>query len=132
MGYIVAETSTRTLVKNNKMKIIALFVVFALAVQYGQCDPIAKAKQQMIQRAFTAFDKDKSGTISTEELRTLMQREGSFGEEEITEEDAQQVMDVVDVDGNGSLDFPEFSTMMNEVLSYSLRSLGRKLKHRLA
>lgn len=58
--------------------------------------------------AFSLFDQDGDGTIITMELGTIMQ---SLGQNP-TEAELQDMINEVDADGNGSIDFPEFLTMM--------------------
>ncbi|GAA5877691.1 hypothetical protein JCM8547_003799 [Rhodosporidiobolus lusitaniae] len=58
--------------------------------------------------AFSLFDKDGDGTITTRELGTVMR---SLGQNP-TEAELQDMINEVDADGNGQIDFPEFLTMM--------------------
>uniref|UniRef100_A0A672QBG5 Calmodulin n=3 Tax=Sinocyclocheilus TaxID=75365 RepID=A0A672QBG5_SINGR len=58
--------------------------------------------------AFSLFDKDGDGTITTKELGTVMR---SLGQNP-TEAELQDMINEVDADGNGTIDFPEFLTMM--------------------
>ena len=58
--------------------------------------------------AFALFDKDGDGTITTKELGTVMR---SLGQNP-TEAELQDMVNEVDADGNGTIDFPEFLTMM--------------------
>ncbi|SCV69222.1 BQ2448_2242 [Microbotryum intermedium] len=58
--------------------------------------------------AFSLFDKDGDGTITTRELGTVMR---SLGQNP-TEAELQDMITEVDADGNGQIDFPEFLTMM--------------------
>merc|ERR1711994_1238668 len=58
--------------------------------------------------AFLLFDKDGDGTITTIELGTVMR---SLGQNP-TEEELQEMINEVDEDGGGSVDFTEFLTMM--------------------
>uniref|UniRef100_A0A672ZVH2 Calmodulin 2 n=1 Tax=Sphaeramia orbicularis TaxID=375764 RepID=A0A672ZVH2_9TELE len=67
-----------------------------------QCQHLTK------EEAFSLFDKDGDGTITTKELGTVMR---SLGQNP-TEAELQDMINEVDADGNGTIDFPEFLTMM--------------------
>ncbi|XP_027692216.1 calmodulin-alpha-like [Vombatus ursinus] len=56
--------------------------------------------------AFSLFDKDGDRTITTKELWTVMQ---SLGQNP-TEAELQDMINQVDVDGKGTIGFPEFLT----------------------
>merc|ERR1711893_145843 len=58
--------------------------------------------------AFSLFDKDGDGTITTKELGTVMR---SLGQNP-SDEELQDMINEVDVDGNGEIDFEEFLQMM--------------------
>lgn len=58
--------------------------------------------------AFSLFDKDGDGSITTKELGTIMR---SLGQNP-TEAELQDMINEVDVDGSGSIDFDEFLLMM--------------------
>ncbi|XP_039269510.1 neo-calmodulin [Styela clava] len=58
--------------------------------------------------AFSLFDKDGDGKITTKELGTVMK---SLGQNP-SESDLQDMINEVDADGSGSVDFSEFLTMM--------------------
>ncbi|PVF96648.1 putative calmodulin [Serendipita vermifera] len=62
--------------------------------------------------AFSLFDKDGDGTITTKELGTVMR---SLGQNP-TDSELQDMINEVDVDGNGTIDFKEFLTMMAKKL----------------
>ena len=58
--------------------------------------------------AFNVFDADGSGAISKKELLTLMKKLG----QNLTEAELNAMMDEVDTDKSGEIDFAEFKQMM--------------------
>jgi len=58
--------------------------------------------------AFTVFDKNQDGTITTKELLTVMR---SLGQNP-TDAEVQDMINEVDADGSGAVEFPEFCVMM--------------------
>ena len=68
---------------------------------------------EAFKEAFDMFDKNADGTISTKELHAAMRRGG----QNPTESEVQDMINTVDVDGSGFLEFPEFCLMMYKKLS---------------
>ena len=66
-------------------------------------DKIAEFKE-----AFEIFDKNKDGFITIKELAEIMKNLG----QNPTEAELTDMINEVDADGNGKIDFPEFLTMM--------------------
>lgn len=58
--------------------------------------------------AFSLFDKDGDGVISTRELGTVMR---SLGQNP-TDSEIQDMINEIDEDGNGTIDFTEFLSLM--------------------
>lgn len=66
-----------------------------------------------MKEAFQLFDKNGDGFISAKELGVLMRTLGRNP----TEEEIMNIMNEIDVDHNGKLDFSEFTIMMRDKLS---------------
>ncbi|MCL7025024.1 hypothetical protein MKW94_021092 [Papaver nudicaule] len=60
------------------------------------------------QEAFCLFDKDGDGCITIDELATVIRSL----DQNPTEEELQDMIKEVDVDGNGTIEFGEFLTLM--------------------
>lgn len=58
--------------------------------------------------AFKVFDKDGDGFISATELQHVMK---SFGED-LTKDEAEEMVKQADIDGDGQIDYKEFYEMM--------------------
>ena len=71
-------------------------------------DSLTEEQIAEFKEAFSLFDKDGDGTITTKELGTVMR---SLGQNP-TEAELMDMIHEVDADGNGTIDFPEFLTMM--------------------
>ncbi len=80
----------------------------ALAPADVQADQLTEKQIAEFKEAFSLFDKDGDGTITTRELGTVMRSLGTNP----TEAELQDMINEVDPDGNGTIDFPEFLTMM--------------------
>lgn len=62
--------------------------------------------------AFSMFDKDGSGDVSTEELGAVLEELG----QEVSKSQLEIMIKDVDADGSGSVEFPEFCSMMASLL----------------
>ncbi|CAG5109928.1 Oidioi.mRNA.OKI2018_I69.chr2.g4397.t1.cds [Oikopleura dioica] len=66
-----------------------------------------------VQNAFLSQDKDRSGSISRDELKEWMTKYGHF----LTRKQVQTMVDAVDVNGDGEIDYGEFLNLVcQEVL----------------
>eukprot|EP01121_Diplochlamys_sp_Union-15-3_P010048 TRINITY_DN2777_c0_g1_i1.p1 TRINITY_DN2777_c0_g1~~TRINITY_DN2777_c0_g1_i1.p1 ORF type:complete len:150 (+),score=46.84 TRINITY_DN2777_c0_g1_i1:53-502(+) len=71
-------------------------------------DQLTEEQIAEFKEAFSLFDKDGDGAITTKELGTVMR---SLGQNP-TEADLEEMIKEVDQDKSGTIDFPEFLTMM--------------------
>ncbi|CAG5114710.1 unnamed protein product, partial [Candidula unifasciata] len=74
---------------------------------------LSSAQILELKEAFSLFDKDGDGTITTVELGSVMRSMG----QNPTETELQDMINEVDADGSGAIDFPEFLTMMSRKLN---------------
>ncbi|KAE8745355.1 hypothetical protein FOCC_FOCC007904 [Frankliniella occidentalis] len=90
--------------------------------EYGLTeDQVAEFKE-----AFMLFDRDEDGTITMAELGVVMR---SLGQRP-TETELRDMVNEVDQDGNGTIEFNEFLQMMSKKmkeLRHVMTSLGEKL-----
>merc|ERR1712000_241224 len=75
---------------------------------FTMADSLTEEQVSEFKEAFSLFDKDGDGQITTKELGTVMR---SLGQNP-TEAELKDMIDEVDTDQNGTIDFPEFLTMM--------------------
>lgn len=66
-----------------------------------------------LKEAFSLFDKDGDGNITLHELGVVMRRLGHAP----TDEELESMLNVIDIDSDGSIDFEEFATMMGEKMN---------------
>ena len=69
---------------------------------------ISEDKINEFKEAFNIFDKDKDGYITTKELGDIMKNLGQSP----SEAELQDMINEVDIDGNGTIDFKEFLGLM--------------------
>ena len=69
---------------------------------------ITEEQRKELQEVFDQFDKDKDGKISSKELENAMQSMG----QNPTVDEVNQMMQEVDLNQDGKIDFDEFMTLM--------------------
>ena len=69
---------------------------------------ISEDKITELKEAFEIFDKDRDGYITTKELGDIMKKLGQTP----SEAELQDMINEVDIDGNGTIDFKEFLGLM--------------------
>ncbi|KAK4238776.1 hypothetical protein C8A03DRAFT_33172 [Achaetomium macrosporum] len=64
--------------------------------------------EQELLNAFKVFDKDGSGTISSDELRHVLKKLG----ENLTDDEVEEMIKLADRNGDGHIDYHEFANIM--------------------
>merc|ERR1739847_255731 len=67
-----------------------------------------EALKKELKEAFRIYDKEGNGYISTDVLKEILQELDA----KLTSEDLDNIIEEVDEDGSGTLDFDEFMSMM--------------------
>ena len=77
-----------------------------------------QALNEIAQRAFQNVDKDKNKFIDEYELEKIMaQISNDMGAEPPTKEDVKEVLDSLDTDRNGTINFDEFKALIKDILN---------------
>jgi len=69
---------------------------------------LTEEQKNVFREAFQMFDKDNDGVITAKELGELMRSLG----QNVTETEVQDLLNEVDIDGNGTIELDEFIEMM--------------------
>ena len=97
---------------------------FAEADRKRILDSLTPEDLAIFKEAFTVYDKNNDGTITTKVCSTLVwAKPGLFRYQELstvmrslgqnpTDAEVQDMINEVDVDGSGAMEFPEFCVMM--------------------
>ena len=64
--------------------------------------------REELKEAFRIYDKEGNGYITTDQLREII----SELDQRLTPEDLDGIIDEIDEDGSGTMDFDEFCAMM--------------------
>ena len=75
-------------------------------------DQLTEQQIEDFKSAFALFDKDGEGTISAKEMGNVKRSLGLHSSRFYTEAELQDLINEFDIDGDGSIDFPEFLSMM--------------------
>lgn len=74
--------------------------------------PLTESTLAEFKLAFSLFDTDGDGSITIKELETAMKKLG----QNPTQAELQDMMNEVDIDANGIIDFDEFMSLMSKKL----------------
>jgi len=75
-------------------------------------DELSKDQVVMLRKAFDMFDKEKKGVINTNMVATILRSLGQTFEEN----DLKDLIDEIDSDGSGELEFEEFTGLAAKFL----------------
>ena len=87
---------------------------------YAMENTFSAQEIQEFRRIFTMFDKDGDGTVSHNELCLVMRGLG----QNPSPQEIQRMMEDIDSDGSGEIDFPEFLEMMTKLLMEDVLEKG--------
>lgn len=73
---------------------------------------LTKEETTEILKVFTLFDKDNSGNIDSNELKDAMRALGIY----VNKESLKKLMEKADKDGSGTIECPEFLSLMAELI----------------
>ncbi|PVD21372.1 hypothetical protein C0Q70_19545 [Pomacea canaliculata] len=82
--------------------------VQVMANMGGLNENSAEDEEEELRQAFRVFDKSGCGYITPSDLRAVLQNIG----ENLTEEEIDEMIAEVDIDGDGRIDFEEFIACM--------------------
>jgi Ca2+-binding EF-hand superfamily protein len=100
------------------------FENFATLMRPTLSDPLRmNKKQQELKEAFDAFDKDGDGSIDVKELQSMMSQLG----DKLSLTEAQELIEEVDMDKDGVVNFEEFAMMMGVQIS-NTRNIAKNRK----
>jgi Ca2+-binding EF-hand superfamily protein len=72
-------------------------------------------REENLRNAFAMFDVDNSGKIDRNEVKNML--EGEVELESISMSTVDKIINEVDVDGDGEIDFEEFLKMMRTIVN---------------
>jgi calmodulin len=85
-----------------------VLVFLHIVIHFLQADQLTEEQIAEYKEAFSLFDKSGDGTITTKDLGTVIRALGKNP----TEAELQDIINEVDPNGDGTVDFPAFLTIM--------------------
>ncbi|XP_055712586.1 troponin C, isoallergen Bla g 6.0101-like isoform X2 [Phlebotomus papatasi] len=111
LGHKMDDQSLRTLIRTHDPRNTGKlnFEQFcALAGDYVDVEEDQDAIREELREAFRMYDKYGVGYLTTDVLRDILHEL----DDKITEEDLDMMIDEIDADGSGTVDFEEFMEVM--------------------
>eukprot|EP00211_Chloroparvula_japonica_P002566 CAMPEP_0119122668 /NCGR_PEP_ID=MMETSP1310-20130426/2856_1 /TAXON_ID=464262 /ORGANISM="Genus nov. species nov., Strain RCC2339" /LENGTH=435 /DNA_ID=CAMNT_0007112357 /DNA_START=30 /DNA_END=1337 /DNA_ORIENTATION=- len=87
---------------------------------YRRHENIVEDRREVYRTGFRAFDKDGDGSITVEELKSVMEELGT----KVTLEQLETLMEEVDLDKNGTIEWHEFLPMLAKMLGKMITSMS--------
>jgi len=75
-------------------------------------EELSKEQVEMLKKAFDMFDKEKKGSINTNMVATILRTLG----QQFVESELKELIQEIDVDGSGELEFDEFLALTSRFL----------------
>ncbi|CAD5114659.1 DgyrCDS3709 [Dimorphilus gyrociliatus] len=92
-----------------------IYLLNGLGLKHSEVNELSEERLTEFKEAFMLFDKDKDGVVSMKELGSVMRLLG----QNPTEAELQDMMNEIDADGNGAIDFEEFLEMLTKKMTES-------------
>lgn len=109
IGYNITEDEIDQLINNrdkdapNEIEFIDFMIMVSTKLNVATL-----ASEAQIAETFKTFDRDNDGYITADEFKVTL---GSLGEE-LNDETIKEMIDEVDLNGDGKVDYKEFTAMM--------------------
>ncbi|XP_059608323.1 troponin C, isoallergen Bla g 6.0101-like isoform X2 [Phlebotomus argentipes] len=111
LGHKLDDQSLKTLIRTHDPRRTGKlnFEQFcALAGVYVDIEEDQDAIREELREAFLLYDKERLGYLTTEVLRDILHEL----DDKISDEDLDMMIDEIDADGSGTVDFEEFMEVM--------------------
>ena len=84
----------------------------------GSVDKRQLLTQEKLEAAFAIFDKDGGGTLNLDEIQYILMngQENDSGQKDQADEQFRKLIAEIDYNGDGEIDFIEFSSMMHKLV----------------
>ncbi|XP_062521289.1 neo-calmodulin-like [Corticium candelabrum] len=91
------------------------FTLEVTTTERERCRSPKSTSETIVQQLFTLFDADRSGAVSTEDLKSVLNAIG----QNPTKAELQAMVAEFDCEGNGEIGFEEFSLLLSKCIQMS-------------